>query len=166
MPVESLSREDPLEKEMATHSSTPAWRVPWTEKPGELQSMGLQRVVQAWGTNTHTHMLMIAGGFPTTRWCPCYRPCQLRTLHLCRAGWWLTLGVGISVKRGQSLGKNIWRSSVGPAPLHLTHYQYWALEWESQPGNLWLLNPLVLHTFISQHWFWGVKKQNSLGRTF
>ena len=42
--VSSLGREDPLEKEMATHSSTLAWRIPWTEEPGGLQSMGLQRV--------------------------------------------------------------------------------------------------------------------------
>ena len=38
--VQSLGREDPLEKEMATHSSTLAWRIPWTEEPGWLQSMG------------------------------------------------------------------------------------------------------------------------------
>ena len=43
-PVQSLSWEDPLEKEMATHSSTLAWRIPWREKPGRLQSMGSQRV--------------------------------------------------------------------------------------------------------------------------
>ena len=42
--VESLGREDPLEKEMATHSSILAWRIPWMEEPGGLQSMGLQRV--------------------------------------------------------------------------------------------------------------------------
>ena len=36
--------EDPLQKAMATHSSIPVWRIPWTEKPGGLQSMGLQRV--------------------------------------------------------------------------------------------------------------------------
>ena len=42
--VRSLGREDPLEKEMATHSNTLAWEVPWTEKRGRLQSMGLQRV--------------------------------------------------------------------------------------------------------------------------
>ena len=42
--VRSLVREDPLEKEMATHSSTLAWKIPWTEKPGKLQSMGSQRV--------------------------------------------------------------------------------------------------------------------------
>ena len=40
--VRSLGWEDPLEKEMATHSSTLAWIIPWTEEPGELQSMGLQ----------------------------------------------------------------------------------------------------------------------------
>ena len=43
--VRSLGWEDPLEKEMATHSSTLAWKIPWTEEPGGLQSMGLKRVV-------------------------------------------------------------------------------------------------------------------------
>ena len=42
--VRSLGREDPLEKEMAIHSSTIAWKIPWTEEPGRLQSMGLERV--------------------------------------------------------------------------------------------------------------------------
>ena len=42
--VQSLGQEDPLEEEMATHSSIPAWRIPWTEEPGGLQSMGSQRV--------------------------------------------------------------------------------------------------------------------------
>jgi hypothetical protein len=42
--VRSLGQEDPLEKEMATHSSTLAWRIPWTEEPGGLQSMRSQRV--------------------------------------------------------------------------------------------------------------------------
>ena len=44
--VWSLGREDPLQKRMATHSSILAWRIPWTEEPGGLQSMGLQRVGQ------------------------------------------------------------------------------------------------------------------------
>ena len=42
--VRSLGQEDPLEKEMATHSSNLAWKIPWTEKPGRLQSMRSQRV--------------------------------------------------------------------------------------------------------------------------
>ena len=44
--LRSLGQEDPLEKEMATHSSILAWRLPWTEEPGGLQSMGSQRVRQ------------------------------------------------------------------------------------------------------------------------
>ena len=42
--VQSLGQEDPLEKAMATHPSTLAWKTPWTEEPGRLQSMGSQRV--------------------------------------------------------------------------------------------------------------------------
>ena len=42
--LQSLGREDLLEKEMATYSSTLAWKIPWTEEPGRLQSMGSQRV--------------------------------------------------------------------------------------------------------------------------
>ena len=42
--VQSLGWEEPLEKEMAAHSSTLAWKIPWTEEPGRLQSMGSQRV--------------------------------------------------------------------------------------------------------------------------
>jgi len=49
--VRSLGRKDPLEKEMATRSSTLAWEVPWTEEPGRLHSMGLQRVGQDWATS-------------------------------------------------------------------------------------------------------------------
>ena len=41
--VQSLGQEDPLEKEMATHSSILAWEIPWTEEPDMLQSMGLQK---------------------------------------------------------------------------------------------------------------------------
>ena len=46
---------DPLEKGMATHSSILAWEIPWTEKPGGLQSMGLQGVGHDGATNTHAH---------------------------------------------------------------------------------------------------------------
>ena len=47
MQVQSLGWEDPLDKEMATHSSILAWKILWTEEPGGLQSMGLQRVGHA-----------------------------------------------------------------------------------------------------------------------
>ena len=48
--VQSLGQEDPLEEEMATHSNTLAWRIPWTEEPGGLQYKGLQRVRHHWAT--------------------------------------------------------------------------------------------------------------------
>ena len=51
--VWSLGQEDPLEKEMATHSSILAWKTPWTEEPKGLQSIGLQRVRHNWAINTH-----------------------------------------------------------------------------------------------------------------
>ena len=54
--VQSLSQEDPPEEEMATHSSILAWKIPWTEEPGGLQSMGLQRVRLDWA---HTRARVI-----------------------------------------------------------------------------------------------------------
>ena len=51
--VLSLGREDPLEKTMAPHSSTLAWKIPWTEEPGRLQSMQLQRARHDWATSLH-----------------------------------------------------------------------------------------------------------------
>ena len=48
--IRSLSQEDPLEKEMAIYSSILAWRIPWREEPGRLQSMGSQRVGHDWAT--------------------------------------------------------------------------------------------------------------------
>ena len=51
--VQSLGAEDPLEKEIATHSSTLAWKIPWMEEPGGLQSTGSQRVGPDWATSLH-----------------------------------------------------------------------------------------------------------------
>ena len=51
--VQTLGQEDPLEKEKATYSSILAWKITWTEEPGGLQSMGLQRVRQDWATDTY-----------------------------------------------------------------------------------------------------------------
>ena len=51
--IRSLGHDDPLEKGTATHSSILVWRIPWTEEPGRLESVGLQRVGHGWATNTH-----------------------------------------------------------------------------------------------------------------
>ena len=59
--VWTLDWEDPLEKGMATHSSILAWRIPWIEEPGGLQSVGLQRVAYNWESNTFTFALVTTG---------------------------------------------------------------------------------------------------------
>ena len=51
--VRSLGQKDPLEKEMAAHSSTLAWKIPWAEEPGRLQSVGSQTVRHDWATSLH-----------------------------------------------------------------------------------------------------------------
>ena len=55
--VRSLGQEDPLEKKMATHSSTLAWKIPWTEKPGRVRSMGSKRVGHDLATSLHFTLL-------------------------------------------------------------------------------------------------------------
>ena len=69
--VWSLGREDPLEKEVATHSSILAWRIPWREEPGRLQSMGSQRVGHDWATSLSLSFLSChLGGslWPMSQW--------------------------------------------------------------------------------------------------
>ena len=63
--VRSLGQEDPLEKEMATHSSILAWEIPWTGRPDRLYSMGLQRVghdLATKTTNNMSHLLLLKTG--------------------------------------------------------------------------------------------------------
>ena len=60
--VRSLGQEDPLRKEMATHSSILAWRIPWTEEPGGLLSMGSHRVRHDWSDLARTHAHIIEPG--------------------------------------------------------------------------------------------------------
>ena len=62
--AQSLSGEDPLEKEMATHFSILAWRITWTEEPGGLQSTGSQRARHDRVTNTQTHKIPSLGPYP------------------------------------------------------------------------------------------------------
>ena len=62
--VRSLGWEDPLEKEMATHSSIPAWRIPWMEEPGGLQSTGSQRIGHDWATSLTQSLCLFIPSFP------------------------------------------------------------------------------------------------------
>ena len=83
--VWSLGQEDPLEKGMATHSNILAWRISWTEEPGGLQFVGLQRVGHDWAarshTHTHTHSLTDSYDYYWHHCHPCYS--QLRNLQGC-----------------------------------------------------------------------------------
>ena len=66
--VQSLDREDPLKKGIATLSSILAWRIAWTEEPGRLQSMGSQRVRHNWATKTSTSMDILHFVYPFINW--------------------------------------------------------------------------------------------------
>ena len=75
-----LGREDPLEKEMAIHSSILAWKIPWTQKPDRLQSMGLQRVGHDWETSLQpVGQIHVRGCFCTA--------CKLRRVFTFLNGW-------------------------------------------------------------------------------
>ena len=69
--IRSLGREDPLEKEMATHSSILAWRISWTEEPGRLQFTGSQRVGHDWATSLSLLLSCIAEGNGNPLQCSC-----------------------------------------------------------------------------------------------
>ena len=81
---QSLGREDPQEKEMPTHSSILAWRIPWMEEPGGLQSMGLQRVGYDWGGWTLT------GYSQHLTWCGCCvnNCCHMENSSLVSGAFW------------------------------------------------------------------------------
>ena len=92
----SLGQKDPLEKRMSTHSSILAWRIPWTEELGGLQSMGLQRVIHNWATHTHTLSKVCGVMFWLTcnmAWSPqsiiSYRHTHTQKLF----SWWELLGL-------------------------------------------------------------------------
>ena len=101
--VRSLDCKDPLEEEMSTHSSILAWRIPWTEEPGALQSMGLQKVECHWAINTFTFSIGTENpwfwwwqwvgknrpqllGYPTT-WGSVDKPCDLGWAFSCLEPW-------------------------------------------------------------------------------
>ena len=79
--VQSLGREDPLEKEMAIHSSTLAWKIPWIEKPGGLQSMGSQKVGHDWAISLssslelHSHEVQVSLFYCYRGWVEAQRGC-------------------------------------------------------------------------------------------
>ena len=132
--VRSLGWEDPLEKEMATHSSILAWKIPWTEKPGGPQSMGSQRVGHNWAqcsfARAHTHRKEGPRGHYAkwnklvTKGQTLYEFTHMRYLEQWRqkVEWWLP-GTGEEKRRGELVfngdrvsvlqeGREFWRLMV------------------------------------------------------
>ena len=71
---ETLGQEDPLEKKMATHSSILTWKIPWTEEPGGLQSMGRKKVRHDLGTKQQQHLLKFIGISLGVQWLRLHTP--------------------------------------------------------------------------------------------
>ena len=94
--VQSLGREDLLEKEMATHSSILAWKIPWTEKPGSLQSMGSQSRTRL-SNFTATHFSTLAWKIPWTE-----EPDRLQSIELQRVGQDRATSLSLSGSRAQA----------------------------------------------------------------
>ena len=88
--VRSLGQEDPLEKEMATHSSTIAWKIPWMEEPGRLQSVGSQRVGHDWVTSLLLSLPTASPGQqpPIRASLPETFPFSLESFPMPRHRWW------------------------------------------------------------------------------
>ena len=102
--VPSLGREDPLEKEMAPHSSTLAWKVPWTEEPGRLQSMGSLRI----GHDSVTSLSLFSL-FTFTHWRRKWQPTPgfLPGESQGRGAWWAAIyGVAQSQTRLKQLSSS------------------------------------------------------------
>ena len=108
-----LGQEDPLEKEIATHSSILAWKIPRTEEPSGLQSMGSQRVRHAWmytHTYTYTHTLLISIIYFDTS-----AQFSHSVVHLFAIPWTAALQASLSITNSQSLLKLMFIESVMPS---------------------------------------------------
>ena len=109
--VQPLGQEDPLEKSMATHSSILAWRIPWTEEPGGLQSMGSQSWTQlsAWAhacthtTHTYIHTHIILKGIAFWRKFPTISSCLGKETTSLFSNWKTLLNLFTSWFRGKLL---------------------------------------------------------------
>ena len=133
--VRSLGQEDPLEKEIVTHSSTLAWRIPWMEEPGGLQPTGSQRIRPDWATSL-THSLRCTQTHYVT-----YRDCQFSTFHFLIL---LSKGPPLSLELVMDQLKDVFSTlyqvrvdlilanemSIGVVQRNFYEYQKWERAWE------------------------------------
>ena len=103
--VQSLGWEDPLEKEMATHSSTLAWKIPWMEETGRLQSMGLRRVRHNWANSLSLSVQFSHSVVSNSLWLqgmqharlPCPSPTTRAITNSFQSRWWCYPTISSSV---------------------------------------------------------------------
>ena len=107
--VRSLGQEDPLEKEIAIHSSILAWEIPWMEEPSRLQSMGSQRVGQDWATSLS--LLMIVHSFSQLETCKALLtislPKNMQAMQIFPQQWSVNLGILVTATLSGFMGPDI-----------------------------------------------------------
>ena len=116
--------EDPLEKEMATHSSILAWRLPGMEEPGELQSAGSQRVVQEWATNLtslNKRDVFLSDRLHIETPASSCSQTQPEILSLSRSWARSSVGTTSTLKGLMSLGSRLELTALAPLTLHLVY---------------------------------------------
>ena len=131
-----LSQEDPPEDGMATHSSNLAWEIPWTEEPGRLQSVGLQRVVHDWESTQYTNQVYVEYGITKSQ-------TQLSDLTCTQAQEIL---ITYSIP---SIVLNLW-SSLSPSIFTINLWgRYYHLFYTSARDSLVLLQLSSKYDFVS-----------------
>ena len=135
--VRCLGQEDPLEKEMASHSSILGWRIPRTEEPGGLQSMGSQSVGHEWSGLARTHTNLSFSYILSLRLSSI---CDVRCLGVLfkASSWWVRM---VTFSKALILQEALKTESVS----HLTAFLLWA--WMKSPRHT--LHSLILHSYIT-----------------
>ena len=168
--VRFLGQEDPLEKEMAIHSSTLAWKIPWMEEPDRLQSMGSQRVRHDWATSLSLFLLLRCFWIP-----PLPRPrthhhrCLLKDLILSQVSSFFSLFVPFyEAKDADSLSLIVTKPFYSWLPPAITlHSQYflplilsllWRRKW--QPIPVFLPGESHEQRSLVGYCSWGHKKSD------
>ena len=152
--VRFLGWEDPLQKGMTTHSSSLAWRIPWTEESGGLKSMGSQRVGHDWATKTHTH------NFKSSE----EPKCDLVHVWLCIELRWKWLENKCYVYM-TSLWVSAWVSWDGEREKYRPGFDPWVgkIPWRRawQPTPVFLLGESHGQRSLAGYSPWGVKELNT-----
>ena len=150
--VRSLGQEDPLEKEMATHSSILTKRIPWTEEPGGLQFMGSQRVRHDWVTNTFLYFSNWWGNLGSEPSAPRFQYRFIGLQSLC--SWQEYHAADSEIFQNHSIKKDaeLFKSPSLKGMHHSNHnILFNSYLWLFNPGKFEWLSVLIHKTKITSH---------------